>query len=79
MAKQATNIIFSPDQIPHPETNLQKANAQPLEQVQLKMPDKRPGAWAPMELIETLGLCHISSIECISVVHWSMTCSHVIR
>jgi hypothetical protein len=70
MAKQAANIRhFSPDQIPHPEANLQKANDQPWEQVQLKMPDKRPGGWAPMELIETLGLCHISSIECISVVY----------
>jgi hypothetical protein len=43
MAKQATNIrLFSTEQIPHPGANLQKANAQPWEQVQLKMPDKRP-------------------------------------
>ena len=45
---------FYPEQIPHPGANLQKANARPWEQVQLKMPDKRPGGgWAPMELIET--------------------------
>jgi hypothetical protein len=43
MAKQATNIrLFSTEQIPHPGANLQKANARPWEQVQLKMPDKRP-------------------------------------
>jgi hypothetical protein len=41
MAKQATNIrLFSLEQIPHPGANLQKANAQPWEQVQLRMPDK---------------------------------------
>jgi hypothetical protein len=57
MAKQATNIrLFSAEQIPHPGANLQKANARPWEQVQLKMPDKRPGGGAPMELIETLKL-----------------------
>ena len=57
MAKQATNIrLFTAEQIPHPGANQQKANARPWEQVQLKMPDKRPGGrgWAPMELIETL-------------------------
>ena len=56
MVKQATNIrLFSLEQIPYPGANLQKANARPWEQVQLKMPDKRPGgSWAPMELIETL-------------------------
>ena len=58
MAKQATNIrLFSTEQIPHPGANLHKANARPWEQVQLKMPDKRPeggGGVAPMELIETL-------------------------
>ena len=44
MEKQATNIrLFSPQQIPHPGANLQKANARPWEQVQLKMPDKLPG------------------------------------
>jgi hypothetical protein len=83
MAKQATNIrLFSPDQIPNPEANLQKANAQPWEQVQLKKPDKRPGGWAPMELIETLGLSVIllrSSVYLLSMRHWSTTCSHVIR
>ena len=47
--------LFSLKQIPHPGANLQKANAQPWEQVQLKMPNKRRGGgrWAPMELIET--------------------------
>ena len=57
MAKQATNIrLFTAEQIPHPGANQQKANARPWEQVQLKMPDKRPGGgWAAMELIETLG------------------------
>ena len=56
MAKQATNIrLFTAEQIPHPGANQQKANARPWEQVQLKMPDKRPGGgWAAMELIETL-------------------------
>ena len=56
MAKQATNIrLFTAEQIPHPGANQQRANARPWEQVQLKMPDKRPGGgWAPMELIETL-------------------------
>jgi hypothetical protein len=34
---------FYLEQIPHPGANLQKANARPWEQVQLKMPDKRPG------------------------------------
>jgi hypothetical protein len=55
MAKQATNIrLFTAEQIPHPGANQQKANARPWGQVQLKMPDKRPGGgWAPMELIET--------------------------
>jgi hypothetical protein len=56
MAKQATNIrLFTAEQIPLPGANQQKANARPWEQVQLKMPDKRPGGggWAPMELIET--------------------------
>ena len=55
MAKQATNIrLFTAEQIPHPGANQQKANARPWEQVQLKMPDKRPGGgWAAMELIET--------------------------
>jgi hypothetical protein len=59
MAKQATNIkFFTAEQIPHPGANQQKANARPWEQVQLKMPDKRPGGgggggWAAMELIET--------------------------
>jgi hypothetical protein len=44
MAKQAINIrLFSLEQIPHPRANLQKANARPWEQVQLRMPDKRPG------------------------------------
>jgi hypothetical protein len=44
--KQATNIrLFNPAQIPHPRANLQKANARPWEQVQLKMPDKCPGGW----------------------------------
>ena len=44
MAKQATNIrLFTAEQIPHPGANQQKANARPWEQVQLKMPDKRPG------------------------------------
>ena len=44
MAKQAINIrLFSLEQIPHPGANLQKANARPWEQVQLRMPDKRPG------------------------------------
>ena len=59
MAKQATNIrLFTAEQIPHPGANQQKANARPWEQVQLKMPDKRPGGggWAAMELIETLGV-----------------------
>ena len=52
----ATNIrLFTAEQIPHPGANQQKANARPWEQVQLKMPDKRPGGgWAAMELIETL-------------------------
>ena len=55
MAKQATNIrLYTAEQIPHPGANQQKANARPWEQVQLKMPDKRPGGgWAAMELIET--------------------------
>jgi hypothetical protein len=54
MEKQATNIrLFSLKQIPHPRANLQKAYAQPWEQVQLIMPNKHPGG-APMELIETL-------------------------
>jgi hypothetical protein len=57
MAKQAINIrLFSLEQIPHPGANLQKANARPWEQVQLRMPDKRPGGgggWLTMELIET--------------------------
>jgi hypothetical protein len=40
----ATNIqLFTAEQIPHPGANQQKANARPWEQVQLKMPDKRPG------------------------------------
>ena len=44
MAKQATNIrLFTAEQIPHPGANQQKANARPWEQVQLKMPNKRPG------------------------------------
>jgi hypothetical protein len=44
MAKQAINIrLFSLEQIPHPGANLQKANARPWEQVQLRMPDKHPG------------------------------------
>jgi hypothetical protein len=44
MAKQAINIrLFSLEQVPHPRANLQKANARPWEQVQLRMPDKRPG------------------------------------
>jgi hypothetical protein len=47
MAKQATNIrLFTAEvaeQIPQPGANEQKANARPWEQVQLKMPDKRPG------------------------------------
>jgi hypothetical protein len=56
MAKEAINIrLFNLEQIPHPGANLQKANAWPWEQVQLRMPDKRPGGcWATMELIETL-------------------------
>jgi hypothetical protein len=55
MAKQAINIrLFSLEQIPHPGASLQKANARPWEQVQLRMPDKRPGGGATMELIETL-------------------------
>jgi hypothetical protein len=56
MLKQVINIrLFSLEQIPHPGANLQKANARPWEQVQLRMPDKRPGGcWATMELIETL-------------------------
>ena len=57
MAKQAINIrLFSLEQIPHPGANLPKANVQTWEQVQLRMPDKRPGGggWATMELIETL-------------------------
>jgi hypothetical protein len=56
MEKQATNIrLFTTEQIPHPWANLQKANARPWEQVQLKMPDKCPeGGGAPMELIKTL-------------------------
>ena len=56
MAKLATNIrLFSAEQFPYPGANLQKENARPWEQVQLKMPDKRPGGggWSPMELIET--------------------------
>jgi hypothetical protein len=57
MAKQAINIrLFSLEQIPHPGANLQKVNARPWEQVQLRMPDKRRGGggcWATMELIET--------------------------
>jgi hypothetical protein len=56
MVKQTTNIrLFSLQQIPHPEANLQKANARPWKQVYLRMPDKRPGGggWATMELIET--------------------------
>jgi hypothetical protein len=45
---------FYLEQISHPGANLQKANARPWEQVQLIMPDKRPGGcWATMELIET--------------------------
>ena len=57
MAKQAINIrLFSLEQIPHPGVNMQKANARPWEQVQLRMPDKRPGGGATMELIETLKL-----------------------
>jgi hypothetical protein len=44
MAKQATNIrLFSAEQIPHSGANLQRANARPWEQVQLKMPDKCRG------------------------------------
>jgi hypothetical protein len=44
MEKQATNIrLFSLKQIPHPRANLQKAYAQPWEQVQLIMPNKHPG------------------------------------
>jgi hypothetical protein len=44
MTKQAINIrLFSLEQIPHPGVNMQKANARPWEQVQLRMPDKRPG------------------------------------
>ena len=44
MAKQAINIrLFSLEQTPHHGANLQKANARPWEQVQLRMPDKRPG------------------------------------
>jgi hypothetical protein len=44
MAKQTINIrLISLEQIPHPGANLQKANAQPWEQVQLRMPDKGPG------------------------------------
>ena len=44
MAKQAINIrLFSLKQISHPGANLQKANARPWEQVQLRMPDKCPG------------------------------------
>ena len=39
--KYSTNITA--EQIPHPGANQQKANARPWEQVQLKMPDKRPG------------------------------------
>jgi hypothetical protein len=35
--------LFSLEQIPHPGDNLQKANARPWEQVQLRMPDKCPG------------------------------------
>jgi hypothetical protein len=35
--------LFTAEQIPHPGANQQKANARPWEQVQLKMPDKRPG------------------------------------
>ena len=60
MAKQATNIrLFTAEQIPHSGANQQKANARPWEQVQLKMPDKRPGGgWAAMELIETLMIYH---------------------
>jgi hypothetical protein len=60
MAKQATNIrLFSPEQIPHPRANLQKANARSWEQVQLKMPDN-VHQWAPMELIETLTLSFLA-------------------
>jgi hypothetical protein len=43
------------EQIPHPGNpgaNLQKANARPWEQLQLRMPDKRRGG-GTMELIET--------------------------
>jgi hypothetical protein len=44
MAKQAINIrLFSLEQISHPGANLQKANARPWEQVQLRMSDKLPG------------------------------------
>ena len=69
MAKQATNIrLFTAEQIPHPGANQQKANARPWEQVQLKMPDKRPGGgWAAMELIETyrhytINLTHLNDL-----------------
>jgi hypothetical protein len=67
MAKQAIIIrLFSLKQIPHPGANLQKAIARPWEQVQLRMPDKRPGGGgvATMELIETLQ--HVYS--CLKVV-----------
>ena len=65
MAKQATNIrLFTAEQIPHPGANQQKANARPWEQVQLKMPDKRPGGgWAVMELIETLPCRWLNSYD----------------
>ena len=50
MAKQATNIRpflplnkFPTPGLTHIWANQQKANARPWEQVQLKMPDKRPG------------------------------------
>ena len=68
MAKQATNIrLFTAEPIPHPGANQQKANARPWEQVQLKMPDKRPGGgWAAMELIETL----LTVKWCISTTHF---------
>ena len=36
-------LLFSLEQISHPGANLQKANARHWEQVQLRMPDKRPG------------------------------------
>jgi hypothetical protein len=55
MAKQAINIrLFSLKQISHPGADLQKANARPWEQVQLRMPDKCRGGGATMELIEKL-------------------------